>query len=69
MPTFKKRLALAEGKFSNADLNTMTLEELDAHLSTLEPGSPHWFRVALTGISRRGSRLPISTAQQHKHPQ
>lgn len=62
MPTLEKRLTALESKHSSVDLNGMTAEELDAHLSTLKPGSPQWFLVLVTGISRRGSRLPISTA-------
>jgi hypothetical protein len=63
MQTLKKRLTDIEGKYSSADVNGMTTEELDAHLSTLEVGSSRWFAVLVTGISRRGSRLPISTAR------
>ena len=63
MPTLEKRLTALEGKHSSADLDAMTVEELDAHLDTLEAGSPQWFLVLLEGISRRGSRLPISTTQ------
>jgi hypothetical protein len=68
MPTLEKRLTTLEGKHSSIDLNGMTAEELDAHLSTLKPGSPQWFLVLVTGISRRGSRLPISAAGQHRQP-
>jgi hypothetical protein len=65
MPTLEKRLTALEGKHSSVDLNGMTADELDAHLATLEEGSPRWFLVLVTAISRRGSRLPISTAH---HP-
>ena len=63
MPTLDKRLTALEDKHSSADLSAMTADELDAHLDTLEADSPQWFLVLLEGISRRGSRLPISTAQ------
>lgn len=65
MPTLDKRLTALEGKHSSVDLNAMTADELDAHLATLEPGSPQAMAVLVTAISRRGSRLPISTA---RHP-
>lgn len=63
MPTLDKRLTALEGKHCGAALDAMTADELDTHLATLEAGSPRWFLVLLEGISRRGSRLPISTAQ------
>jgi hypothetical protein len=68
MPTLDKRLTALESKHSGADLSGMTADELDAHLATLEPGSPQAIAVLVTAISRRGSRLPISTAQQQKQP-
>lgn len=64
MPTLEQRLSRLEGKHASVDLSGMTADELDAHLATLKPGSPQWFEVLLTAISCRGSRLPISTAQQ-----
>lgn len=62
MATLDKRLADLEGKQSSADLSGMTAEQLDAHLATLETGSPDWFGVLLASIWRKGSKLPISTA-------
>lgn len=64
MATIEKRLKELETKQASADLTGMTDEELDAHLGELKAGSPEWFRVMLTGISRKGSRLPISTGRQ-----
>lgn len=64
MPTLEKRLTTLEGKHSSVDLNGITAAELDTHLATLEPGSPQAIAVLATAISRRGSRLPISTARQ-----
>lgn len=63
MRTLDKRLTALEGRHGGADLSGMTVDELDAHLATLEAGTPRWWKVLLAGISRRGSRLPISTAQ------
>jgi hypothetical protein len=68
MPTLEKRLTVLEGKHASVELNDMTAEELDAHLDTLKPGSPQWLLVMLAGISRRGSRLPISAVQRHRQP-
>lgn len=61
MATLEKRLMALEGKQARGDLAGMTVAELDTHLATLQAGSPGWFRVLLAGISRKGSRLPIST--------
>jgi hypothetical protein len=63
MATIDKRLKELEGKQASADLTGMTGSELDAHLGALEAGSPEWFRVMLTGIWRKGSKLPISTSR------
>ena len=61
MATLDKRLSDLEGKQSSAGLSGMTAEQLDAQLGTLTPGTLEWFRVMLTSIRRRGSKLPIST--------
>lgn len=61
MATLEKRLMALEGKQARGDLAGMTVAELHTHLATLQAGSPEWFRVLLTGIWRKGSRLPIST--------
>jgi hypothetical protein len=63
MATTEKRIAALETKQANTDMAGMTAAELDAHLGALEAGTPEWFRVMLTGIWRRGSKLPISTAR------
>jgi len=63
MATLQQRLTALEGKQASADLAGMTDAELDAHLGTLQPGSPQWFRVMLAGIRRKGSKLPISTTR------
>lgn len=59
MATIEKRLMALEGKQSSADLAGMADAELDTHLGALKAGSPEWFRVLLTGIWRRGSKLPL----------
>ena len=63
MATIDRRLTQLEGKQSSGDLAGMTVDQLDARLETLTPGTLEWFRVMLAGIWRRGSRLPISTAR------
>lgn len=63
MATIDKRLKELESKQASADLTDMTDDELDAHLGELKAGTPEWFRVMLTGIWRRGSKLPISTSR------
>jgi hypothetical protein len=63
MATTEKRIAALESKQANTDLAGMTVGELDTHLGALEAGSPEWFRVLLTGIWRKGSKLPISTTR------
>lgn len=59
MSNIDKRLTQLEGEKLNADLDRMTVEQLDSHLIELKAGSPEWFRVLLAGIWRRGSRLPL----------
>lgn len=63
MATLEQRLMALEDKQARGDLAGMTVAELDIHLATLRAGSPEWFRVLMAGISRRGSRLPISTSR------
>lgn len=61
MSTLDKRLTVLESKQARADLDGMTGAELDAHLGALKADSLEWFRVMLTGIWRKGSRLHISS--------
>jgi hypothetical protein len=64
MSNIDKRLTELEAVKVNADLSTMTDEQLSAHLATLEPGSTDWYGVLITSIHRKGSRLPLRNASR-----
>ena len=57
--SLERRIALLESTREKADLKSMPDEELDAHIKTLEAGSPAFFDAILTKVLRRRSAFPI----------
>lgn len=59
MASLETRVAHLEGAQANANLETMTDDELKAYIATLESGSSRWWDAILTNIMRHPSALQI----------
>ena len=57
--SLERRIALLESTRATANLKSMPDEELDAHIKTLEPGSPAFYDAILTKVLRHRSTFPI----------
>ena len=55
----KRRVALLESAKAEADIKSMTDEELEARIRTLSAGSPGFYETVLARIGRHPSTIPV----------
>ncbi len=59
MLNLDKRVAQLEGAQANANLKTMTDDELSAYTRTQKNGTPRWWGAVLASVMRHGSALRV----------
>ena len=59
MKNLLQRVADLEGRQTKADLTTMTDDELDSYIATLEAGSPAFYQAVVANLMRHPSPFPI----------
>lgn len=59
MHRLEKRVAQLEGARANADLKTMTDDELRAYTGTLENGTSRWWDCVMASVMRHPSAFPV----------
>ncbi|MEO7128811.1 MAG: hypothetical protein ABI040_08115 [Rhodoferax sp.] len=59
MANLEQRIALLESARVQTNLKVMTDEELDAHMRTLEAGSPAFYDAVLARVHRHPSFISV----------